>query len=202
MFRGRHWCYGLSACHDTYQNYVNNVKPNGEYSLEHWNAHKECEEKYDPQTERTIEEREIKFSYKSYNFVNHISKHLVSVESKAGQKLFRQQFPGPRDKGTPLVIKEYNRNTIVGIFWFKGELEFNHGNGNFKKGPFLFHRLYDEVVNWIMETADWTHDSKCNAFTSCSCGRPKSLGTKLKFVGHSVFRSDRISSVYIVSNVL
>lgn len=139
MFRGRHWCYGLSACHDTYQHYLNNQMVNGEYTLEHWNAHKECEEKYDTQTERTIEEREIKFSYKSYSFVNHVSKHLVSVES------------------------------------------------NFKKRPLLFHRLYDEVVNWIMETADWTHDSKCNAFTSCSCGRPKSLGTKLKFVGHSVF---------------
>ena len=36
----------------------------------------------------------------------------------------------------------------------------------------VFARLYPELVNWVTNYADWTQDSKCSTFTSCSCGIP------------------------------
>ena len=32
--------------------------------------------------------------------------------------------------------------------------------------------LHPEQVNWITNYADWTQDSSCYSFTSCSCGVP------------------------------
>ena len=44
-------------------------------------------------------------------------------------------------------------------------------------GPAIFDRLYPEVVNWIVETAEWTQDSTCYTFTSCSCGVPSAAAS-------------------------
>ena len=72
-------------------------------------------------------------------------------------------FPGVLDRGTPLIIKENGRNTVLGIF----QEQFNEDSA---KGPALFSQLYPDSVNWIMNFADWTQDSACNVFTSCLCG--------------------------------
>ena len=71
-------------------------------------------------------------------------------------------FPGVLDRGTPLIINENGRNTVLGIFQ-------EHLNAD-AKGPALFSQLYPDSVNWIMNFADWTQDSACNVFTSCLCG--------------------------------
>ena len=71
-------------------------------------------------------------------------------------------LPGVFDRGTPLIIKENGRNTVLGIFQ-------EHLNAD-AKGPALFTQLYPDSVNWIMNFADWTQDSTCNVFTSCLCG--------------------------------
>ena len=71
-------------------------------------------------------------------------------------------FPGVFDRGTPLIINENGRNTVLGIFQ-------EHLNAD-AKGPALFTQLYPDSVNWIMNFADWTQDSACNVFTSCLCG--------------------------------
>ena len=72
-------------------------------------------------------------------------------------------FPGVLDRGTPLIIKENGRHTVLGIFQ-------ETLNEDSAKGPALFSQLYPDSVNWIMNFADWTQDSACNVFTSCLCG--------------------------------
>ena len=92
-----------------------------------------------------------------------------------------QLFPGDLDKGTPLVIKEGedNRNTIIGTQWKKKFMYLDLYTGIFRElldhkpeGPNLFDRLTADIVNWIVNYADWTQDSNCYTFTSCSCGIP------------------------------
>ena len=51
-------------------------------------------------------------------------------------------------------------------------LLYNLQSLNRTKGPSLFDRLTPERVNWIVNYADWTQDSTCYTFTSCSCGIP------------------------------
>ena len=75
-----------------------------------------------------------------------------------------QKFPGFLDRGTPLVITENERHTIVGIF--RGHYLTQSGGD----GLMIFDRLYPEIVNWIVENSDWTWDSSGQLFTSCSCG--------------------------------
>ena len=36
----------------------------------------------------------------------------------------------------------------------------------------MLDRLYPDILNWIINYADWTRDSTCYTFTSCSCGIP------------------------------
>ena len=74
-----------------------------------------------------------------------------------------QQFPGYRDKGTPLIIEgEGGRKTVIGMF--REQLNEND------KGPYLFSKIHPDAFNWIANYADWTEDDKCTKYTSCSCG--------------------------------
>ena len=65
-----------------------------------------------------------------------------------------------------MIIKEGRgrRNTIIGMF--QGHLSED------TEGPSVFGRVSPELVNWITNYADWTQDSSCYTFTSCSCGIP------------------------------
>ena len=74
-----------------------------------------------------------------------------------------QLFPGLLDRGTPLIIKEHSKWTVIGIFHL-------HLEEDPIKGPGIFSRLHPDLVNWITNTAEWTHDSTCETFTACSCG--------------------------------
>ena len=49
---------------------------------------------------------------------------------------------------------------------------FRENLDNRAKGPSMFDRLQPDTVNWIVNYADWTYDSTCYTFTSCSCGIP------------------------------
>ena len=75
-----------------------------------------------------------------------------------------QQFPGFLDRGTPLVVRENDKNTIAGIF----RENLDHTS---TLGPSVFDRLSSEIVNWITDNSDWAVDSSCYTFTSCTCGQ-------------------------------
>ena len=60
------------------------------------------------------------------------------------------------------MVEENQVNTIAGIF--RENLIQNN------LGPAVFDRLSPKVVNWIIDNSDWTSDSKCEVFTSCTCG--------------------------------
>ena len=84
------------------------------------------------------------------------------------------EIPGDRDEGSPLVIKENDRYTVIGMFLKQ------------MKGPALYAQITPDTVNWIRDNADWTQESSCaknlhsdlhhwtkeNLFTSCGCGTP------------------------------
>ena len=57
------------------------------------------------------------------------------------------------------------RIIILGMF----REQLNH---RYDEGPTLLDRLYPDILNWILNYADWTRDSTCYTFTSCSCGIP------------------------------
>ena len=80
-------------------------------------------------------------------------------------------FPGVLDRGTPLIIRENNRYIVIGIFHehMQGP---QLGQTGTDKDPGIFTRLDAETVDWITNYADWTQDSTCETFTSCSCGIP------------------------------
>ena len=94
------------------------------------------------------------------------------VSSKPTTWLRRQPFQGVLDRGTPLIINENGRMTVLGIF--KEQLPQQATIEGLPKppdeGPALFNQLDADTVNWIMNNADWTQDSACNTFTSCMCG--------------------------------
>ena len=97
-------------------------------------------------------------------------------------------FPGTLDTGTPVIMVENNHKTIVGMYF------------GVMSGPTIIAQLTPYTINWIMEHADWTQESTCDAtdnhnkprnneniFTSCSCGmsnednvprRKRSIGSR------------------------
>ena len=104
------------------------------------------------ETDYTFEyEWYLPFNGGGYDILRRITK------SKYPNTVYNQIFPGFLDRGSPLIIQEnknnkyVNKNTIVGIF------RENLAQGN--PGPAIFDRLYPEIVNWIVETAEWTQDS-------------------------------------------
>ena len=94
------------------------------------------------------------------------------IYSKPSTTFRRQPFQGVLDRGTPLIINENGRNTVLGIF--KEQLPKQDDIEGLPpppaEGPALFNQLDADAVNWIMNNADWTQDSACNTFTSCLCG--------------------------------
>ena len=66
-------------------------------------------------------------------------------------------------------------NTIAGIFR-ENLLQTN-------RGPAVFDRLSPKVVNWIIDNSDWTSDSKCEVFTSCTCGTQGPVNRNLEPIG-------------------
>ena len=75
-------------------------------------------------------------------------------------------FPGEKDEGTPMIMKENDHSTVVGMFL------------KTFAGASLVAQVTPNTVNWIRQNADWTQESTCNdrnwkkenIFTSCSCG--------------------------------
>ena len=77
------------------------------------------------------------------------------------------------DRGTPLMVKENGRWTVIGILT---NTERYQNNQNHRR-PLYFSKIYPEAFNWIVKHADSTQDSgfdphhnSCETFTSCSCG--------------------------------
>ena len=77
------------------------------------------------------------------------------------------------DRGTPLMVKENGRWTVIGILT---NTERYQNNQN-QRRPLYFSKIYPEAFNWIVKHADSTQDSgrdphhnSCETFTSCSCG--------------------------------
>ena len=100
---------------------------------------------------------------------------LIWQEEKKNLYHQIQQFPGYLDRGTPLIIEQDGKRTIIGIF--QERLNENYrftswalGGHHDYTGPYLFSKIDPDAFNWIVNYADWTHDSKCTDFTSCSCG--------------------------------
>ena len=82
------------------------------------------------------------------------------------EQVVDQLFPGHRDRGTPLIVKENGKNTVIGMFE-------KHLTQDPAKGPSLFSKLQLDTINWIINFADWTQDSNCNfTYTSCMCRTP------------------------------
>ena len=76
---------------------------------------------------------------------------------------------------------ENDKYTIAGMF-------LGHLSESQTQGPSVFARLYPELVNWVTNYADWTQDSKCSTFTSCSCGIPARKYTEKEGVHRFVER--------------
>ena len=91
----------------------------------------------------------------------------MTIESNSAKVTHKtigaQQFPGYYDRGTPLIVNENSRSTIVGMF------QENTKDGTVK-GPAVFNKITPETFNWIVNTADWTQDSSCHTYATCSCG--------------------------------
>ena len=82
------------------------------------------------------------------------------------------ELPGDLDEGSPLVIEENGRNTVIGMFLKQ------------MKGPAVYAQITPATSNWIRDNADWTQESSCannlhsdlhywekeNLFTFCGCG--------------------------------
>ena len=89
---------------------------------------------------------------------------IETNSAKVTHKTIRAQvFPGYYDRGTPLIVNENSRSTIVGMF------QENTKDGTYK-GPAVFNKITPETFNWIVNTADWTQDSSCHTYATCSCG--------------------------------
>ena len=97
------------------------------------------------------------------------------ILSRGNAQVSNQQFPGFLDRGTPLVVEENWMNTIAGIFR-ENLLQTN-------RGPAVFDRLSPKVVNWIIDNSDWTSDSNCEVFTSCTCGTQGPVNRNLEPIG-------------------
>jgi len=81
----------------------------------------------------------------------------------------RLNFPGAKDQGTPVIIRENRHRTIIGMFL------------RIENNVAIMAQISPSTVNWIRLNADWTQESTCddpdwkkeNLFTSCSCGMSK-----------------------------
>ena len=94
---------------------------------------------------------------------------IESNSAKVTHKTIRaQQFPGYYDRGTPLIVNENSRSTIIGMF--QENLADGTVLGTGYKGPAVFNKITPETFTWIVNTADWTQDSSCHTYASCSCG--------------------------------
>ena len=94
---------------------------------------------------------------------------IESNSAKVTHKTIRAQlFPGYYDRGTPLIVHENSRSTIIGMF--QENLADGRVPGKTYKGPAVFNKITPETFTWIVNTADWTQDSSCHTYTSCSCG--------------------------------
>ena len=69
-----------------------------------------------------------------------------------------QLFPGNMDQGTPLVLKENNRHTVIGMFLHQQDK------------CALYAQLSPEVIDWVHRVSDWTQESNCATLTGCACG--------------------------------
>ena len=62
------------------------------------------------------------------------------------------------DQGTPLVLKENNRHTVIGMFLHQQDK------------CALYAQLSPEVIDWVHRVSDWTQESNCATLTGCACG--------------------------------
>ena len=91
-------------------------------------------------------------------------------EEPDGINRFRVNFPGAKDQGSPVIMREGPRGkekrTIIGMFL------------RMEEDVAIMAQISPSTVNWIRLNADWTQESTCddpdwrkeNLFTSCSCG--------------------------------
>ena len=106
-------------------------------------------------------------SYLSENYDSQIAARLAAgaanseLTSNTGPV---EAFPGYLDRGTPLIIEEGGRQTVIGLF---------KGAEIHRDRPSLFYKIDPDAFNWIVKKADEVHDSSCESFTSCSCGIPR-----------------------------
>ena len=98
-----------------------------------------------------FEETDYIFHERNYPQYGNIKGVHRITKSRYPNKVYNQIFPGFLDRGSPLIIPENRKNTIVGIFRENLVQE--------SPGPAIFDRLYPDIVNWIVETAEWTQDS-------------------------------------------
>ena len=105
----------------------------------------------------------VTFKQKIFEYSNTFA---GGVRLKTENHVANQLFPGFLDRGTPLIVKENGKNTVIGMFE-------KHLTQDPAKGPSLFYKLQLDTVHWIFNFADWTQDSNCNfTYTSCMCGAP------------------------------
>ena len=69
-------------------------------------------------------------------------KHLCS--EKLHTDYYNTEFPGITDHGTPLVLEENGRATIIGIFLYR------------LNSPAMYAQIDSAIANWIYDYADWT----------------------------------------------
>ena len=121
-------------------------------------------------------EKELRSSLASYLSADYDSQFAATLAASAANSESTsntgpvQVFPGYLDQGTPLIIEEGGRQTVIGLF---------EGAENVQSdGPNLFYKIHPDAFNWIVKKADEAHDSSCESYTSCSCGilgKPKEV---------------------------
>ena len=109
---------------------------------------------------------------------------LIQTQSSVGWGGSNSEVAGYLDRGTPLMIKENGRWTVIGILTntkkYKNDqnqyIQHITSGAHFSR-PLYFSKIYPEAFNWIVKHADSTQDSgrdphhnSCETFTSCSCG--------------------------------
>ena len=78
-------------------------------------------------------------------------------------------------KGTPLVVMENRKPTIIGIF----HQSFENMGEFITDYLFLYDKINADVFHWIADHADGIYDSSCETFKSCRCGLHVELQTKV-----------------------
>ena len=113
-------------------------------------------------------EKELRSSLASYLSADYDSQFAATLAASAANSESTsntgpvQIFPGYLDQGTPLIIEEGGRQTVIGLF---------EGAENVQSDrPNLFYKIHPDAFNWIVKKADEAHDSSCESYTSCSCG--------------------------------